>query len=57
MPIVPTVIEQTGRGERPYDIYSRLLRTDYFLGRIDDTIADLVMAQLIFLNMKIRIKI
>ncbi|NLE02568.1 MAG: ATP-dependent Clp endopeptidase proteolytic subunit ClpP [Fibrobacter sp.] len=52
MPIVPTVIEQTGRGERPYDIYSRLLKERIiFLGtEIDDTIADLVMAQLIFLE-------
>ena len=52
MPIVPTVIEQTGRGERPYDIYSRLLKERIiFLGSdIDDTTADLVMAQLIFLE-------
>jgi ATP-dependent Clp protease protease subunit len=46
------VIEQTGRGERSYDIYSRLLKERIiFLGsEIDDTIADLVMAQLIFLE-------
>lgn len=52
MPLVPMVIEQTGRGERSYDIYSRLLKERIiFLGSdIDDTIADLVMAQLIFLE-------
>jgi ATP-dependent Clp protease protease subunit len=46
------VIEQTGRGERSYDIYSRLLKERIiFLGSdIDDTTADLVMAQLIFLE-------
>ena len=52
MPFVPMVIEQTGRGERSYDIYSRLLKERIiFLGSdIDDTTADLVMAQLIFLE-------
>ncbi|NLG17278.1 MAG: ATP-dependent Clp endopeptidase proteolytic subunit ClpP [Fibrobacter sp.] len=52
MPLVPMVIEQTGRGERSYDIYSRLLKERIiFLGSdIDDTTADLVMAQLIFLE-------
>jgi ATP-dependent Clp protease protease subunit len=52
MPLVPSVIEQTGRGERSYDIYSRLLKERIiFLGSdIDDIIADLVMAQLIFLE-------
>ncbi len=52
MPLIPMVIEQTGRGERSYDIYSRLLKERIiFLGtEIDDTIADLVMAQLIFLE-------
>jgi ATP-dependent Clp protease protease subunit len=46
------VIEQTGRGERSYDIYSRLLKERIiFLGSdIDDTTADLVMAQMIFLE-------
>jgi ATP-dependent Clp protease protease subunit len=46
------VIEQTGRGERSYDIYSRLLKERIiFLGAdLDDTTADLVMAQLIFLE-------
>ncbi len=52
MSLVPMVIEQTGRGERSYDIYSRLLKERIiFLGSdIDDTTADLVMAQLIFLE-------
>jgi ATP-dependent Clp protease protease subunit len=52
MPLIPMVIEQTGRGERSYDIYSRLLKERIiFLGSdIEDTTADLVMAQLIFLE-------
>ncbi|MDR2578148.1 MAG: ATP-dependent Clp endopeptidase proteolytic subunit ClpP [Chitinispirillales bacterium] len=52
MALVPMVIEQTGRGERSYDIYSRLLKERIiFLGSdIDDIRADLVMAQLIFLE-------
>ena len=52
MPLIPMVIEQTGRGERSYDIYSRLLkeRIIFLGGEIDDTIADLAMAQLIFLE-------
>jgi len=52
MSLVPMVIEQTGRGERSYDIYSRLLKERIiFLGSdIDDTTADLVMAQMIFLE-------
>lgn len=52
MSLVPMVVEQTGRGERSYDIYSRLLKERIiFLGSdIDDTTADLVMAQLIFLE-------
>jgi ATP-dependent Clp protease protease subunit len=49
--LVPTVLEQTSRGERAYDIYSRLLRDNIiFLGTpIDDTVANLVIAQLLFL--------
>jgi ATP-dependent Clp protease protease subunit len=49
--LVPMVIEQTGRGERAYDIYSRLLRDHIiFLGTpIDDTVANLIMAQMLFL--------
>ena len=52
MPVIPYVIEQTGRGERSYDIYSRLLKERIiFLGSdLDDITADLVMAQLIFLE-------
>ncbi|HMD69161.1 MAG TPA: ATP-dependent Clp endopeptidase proteolytic subunit ClpP [Chitinivibrionales bacterium] len=52
MSLVPIVVEQTGRGERSYDIYSRLLkeRIIFMAQEIDETIADLVMAQLIFLE-------
>jgi ATP-dependent Clp protease protease subunit len=52
MALVPMVIEQTSRGERAYDIYSRLLRDNIiFLGTpIDDQIANLVIAQLLFLS-------
>src|SRR5881227_1568967 len=51
MYLVPTVLEQTSRGERAYDIYSRLLRDHIvFLGTpVDDTVANLIMAQLLFL--------
>src|SRR3989339_1989395 len=50
--LVPMVIEQTGRGERSYDIYSRLLKERIiFIGTdIDDVVANLIMAQLIFLE-------
>ncbi len=50
--LVPIVVETTGRGERAYDIYSRLLKERIvFLGTaIDDTIASLVIAQLLFLE-------
>ncbi|MFB3917562.1 MAG: ATP-dependent Clp endopeptidase proteolytic subunit ClpP [Terriglobales bacterium] len=49
--LVPMVIEQTGRGERAYDIYSRLLRDNIiFLGTpIDDNVANLIIAQMLFL--------
>ncbi len=49
--LVPMVIEQTSRGERAYDIYSRLLRDNIiFIGTpIDDTIANLAIAQMLFL--------
>ena len=52
MALVPYVVEQTGRGERSYDIYSRLLKDRIiFLGEeIDDHIASLVVAQLLFLE-------
>ena len=50
--LVPTVVEQTNRGERAYDLYSRLLKENIiFLGTpIDDTVANLVMAQLLHLE-------
>jgi ATP-dependent Clp protease protease subunit len=50
--LVPTVVEQTNRGERAFDIYSRLLKDRIvFLGTpIDDNVANLIMAQLIFLE-------
>ena len=52
MALVPIVVEQTGRGERAYDIYSRLLKDRIiFVGTpIDDMIANLVIAQMIFLE-------
>ncbi|XP_074641531.1 ATP-dependent Clp protease proteolytic subunit, mitochondrial-like [Tubulanus polymorphus] len=52
MPMVPIVIEQTGRGERAYDIYSRLLkeRIICLMGPINDDISSLVVAQLLFLQ-------
>ncbi len=52
MALVPMVVEQTSRGERAYDIYSRLLRDNIiFLGTpVDDTIANLVIAQMLFLE-------
>ncbi|ACM20984.1 ATP-dependent Clp protease, proteolytic subunit ClpP [Geotalea daltonii FRC-32] len=50
--LVPIVVEQTGRGERSYDIYSRLLkdRIIFLGGAIDDTVSNLVIAQLLFLE-------
>ncbi|MDQ0508885.1 ATP-dependent Clp protease proteolytic subunit [Aedoeadaptatus ivorii] len=52
MALVPMVVEQTNRGERSYDIYSRLLkdRIIFLTGEINDQIADLVVAQLLFLE-------
>ena len=52
MNLIPMVVEQTGRGERAYDIYSRLLKDNIiFLGRpIDDDLASLVIAQMLFLE-------
>jgi ATP-dependent Clp protease protease subunit len=52
MPLIPMVIEQTGRGERAYDIYSRLLKERIiFLGTpIDDNISSLIISQLLFLE-------
>lgn len=50
--LVPIVVEQTNRGERSYDIYSRLLRDRiiFLSGEINDDIANLVVAQLLFLQ-------
>ncbi len=50
--LVPTVIETTGRGERAYDIFSRLLKERIILvnGQIEETLANLVVAQLLFLS-------
>jgi ATP-dependent Clp protease protease subunit len=52
MQLVPMVVEQTSRGERAYDIFSRLLRDNIiFIGTpIDDTVANLVIAQMLFLE-------
>ena len=54
MNLIPYVIEQTSRGERSYDIYSRLLkdRIIFLGGEIDDTVANLVVAQMLFLEME-----
>ena len=54
MTLVPMVVEQTSRGERSFDIYSRLLkdRIVFLGGEIDDHIANLVVAQLLFLEME-----
>src|SRR6476469_213665 len=50
--LVPMVVEQTSRGERAYDIYSRLLKENIiFMGTpVDDSIANLIIAQLLFLE-------
>ena len=50
--LVPTVVEQTGRGERAFDIYSRLLkeRIVFLTGQVDDETASLICAQLLFLE-------
>jgi ATP-dependent Clp protease protease subunit len=52
MTLIPMVVEQTGRGERAYDIYSRLLkdRIIFLGGEIDDHLANLIIAQLLFLE-------
>ncbi len=52
--VVPYVVEQTGKGERSYDIYSRLLedRIIFLTGEINDAVADTVVAQLIYLEGK-----
>ncbi|UCF26100.1 MAG: ATP-dependent Clp protease proteolytic subunit, partial [Ralstonia sp.] len=50
--MVPMVVEQSGRGERAYDIYSRLLkeRVIFMVGEVNDQTANLVVAQLLFLE-------
>jgi ATP-dependent Clp protease protease subunit len=52
MSLIPTVVEQTARGERSFDIYSRLLqeRIVFVTGAVDDALANLVIAQLLFLE-------
>lgn len=52
MNLIPTVIEQTSRGERAYDIYSRLLkdRIIMFSGPVDDHMANIIISQLLFLD-------
>ena len=52
--LVPMVVEQTNRGERSYDIYSRLLedRIVFLTGEVNDISADIVIAQLIYLEGK-----
>jgi ATP-dependent Clp protease protease subunit len=52
MVLIPMVVEQTSRGERAYDIYSRLLKDNViFLGQpIDDTVSNLIIAQMLFLE-------
>ena len=50
--LVPMVVEQTGRGERAYDIYSRMLkeRVIFLVGQVEDYMANLIVAQLLFLE-------
>ena len=50
--LVPMVVEQTGRGERSYDIYSRLLkeRVVFLVGPVDDHVANVIVAQLLYLE-------
>ena len=52
--LIPMVIEQTGRGERSYDIYSRLLedRIIFLTGEVNDVVANNIVAQLIYLEGK-----
>ena len=52
MPYIPVVVEQTGRGERSYDIYSRLLkdRIIFLSDEVNDTTASLIVAQMLFLE-------
>ena len=57
--LVPMVIETTGRGERAYDIYSRLLkeRVVFMVGPVEDHMANLIVAQLLFLESENPIRI
>ena len=50
--LVPMVVEQTSRGERSYDIYSRLLkeRVIFLVGPVEDNVANLIVAQMLFLE-------
>ena len=50
--LVPMVVEQTARGERSYDIYSRLLkeRVIFLVGEVNDQVANLIVAQMLFLE-------
>lgn len=52
--LVPIVVEQTARGERAYDIYSRLLkeRVVFVVGPVEDYMANLIVAQLLFLSVR-----
>lgn len=58
MNYIPYVIEKTGRGERSYDIYSRLLKDRIIMlsGEIDDSVSSSIVAQLLFWRQKIRKK-
>ena len=53
MNLIPYVVEQTNRGERSYDIFSRLLkdRIVFLGGEIDDDVANVIVAQMLFLEM------
>ena len=52
MPLVPMVVEQESRGERSYDIYSRLMKDRIVMlnGQVEDGMANLIVAQLLFLE-------
>ena len=59
MAVIPMVVEQSSKGERAYDIYSRLLkeRIIFLSGEVEDNMANLIVAQLLFLESKIQKKI
>ena len=52
MPLIPTVVEQSPRGERAYDLYSRLMkeRVVFFTGQVEQTMCNIMVAQLLFLE-------